>query len=112
MNLQVVPVMGQGPGDHHGSQVRASDPDIDHIGKGLSRISLSLPADDRLAKDLHLLTYGFYFPHYIFSIKEDGIGGRCPEGRMQDGTVLGFVDPVPGKITRDRLLQAAFRRKS
>ena len=79
----------QGSADHLGTQIRAADADIDHVGDALAGVTLPFTRTHGLAELAHFHQHAAYLWHDVFAIHVDGNVGLIAQSGMQNGTVFG-----------------------
>merc|ERR1711892_1386085 len=83
--------------DHERPKVRATNPNIDHISDGLSRVSLPLARDDLATELLHMGQHSIHIRHHVSSINLHGYITSVSKGNMEHSPVLSKVDPLPAE---------------
>ena len=97
MHLEAGLAIGlQSFGRHDGAEVRAADADVHHIGDGFPRVTLPGAAADRVAELAHLLQHAVHLGHHVLAVDLDGPVRTIAQSDVEDGAILGDVDPVAG----------------
>ncbi len=80
---------------HHRPEVRAADADIDHVTNGFTGVAFPLTASHAIGEIGRPVEHGVDLVHHVLAVHDDRSPSRRPEGHMQNGPVLGDIDPVP-----------------
>ena len=84
--------MPEGFVGHHGTEIGATDTDVDNIFDALASVALPLTTADSVGKYGHAVEDLVNLGNNIDPIDQDRGCARGPEGSMQNGTILGGVD--------------------
>ena len=77
---------------HHRAEVRAADPDVQHVPDRLAGVALPLPGPDPVREVRHPVQDLVDLPHHVGAVHDQRRGPRHPQRHVQDGPVLGHVD--------------------
>ena len=101
-------VMCQGLSDHDRTQIRTTNADVDHIGKGLSIAARDGPVNYALAKAFDLLDNSMNTRDDIFTIHTNVLIPRGTKGSVQHRSPFRGVDHRPAKVMTLRFVELAF----
>ena len=93
---------------HYRPQVGAADADVDHVTNTLAGVPLPFAASHPVGEVRHPVEHGMHLGHHVFAIHNDGRVSRCPQGRMQNRSLLGDVDLFSTKHGVDSFPQSKF----
>ena len=89
-----IAVMAQRLVGHHRPQIRPADADIDDVANPLAGMPQPAAAAHTIGKGGHLVEHGVYLRHDVLAIENDLFALRCAQRHVQDGAILGDVDPL------------------
>jgi hypothetical protein len=79
---------------HHRSEVGAPDTDVHDVSERLSGVALPLAGADSLRERSHALQGRVHLRDDVDPVDDQRAPARHPQGDVQDGAVLGRVDPI------------------
>ena len=101
MHAQARPHEGRERARGHGwTEIGPADPDVDDIGKGLSRRAAQGAVANLAGKGIKSVAGGENVWHHVATINHHGASGKVAQCHMQRRAVLGGVDLLAGKQRR------------
>ncbi len=101
-------VMCQGLRNHDRTQIRSTNADVDHIGKGLPTAACDGSVNHALAKAFDLLDNRMNTRDDIFTIHTNVLIPRGTKGSVQHRSPFRGVDHRPSKVMTHRFVELAF----
>jgi hypothetical protein len=92
-------------GHHHGPQIRAADPDIDHVPDGFARKALPGAGADAFGEVPHLVQNRPDLGHHVLAVDRDRGIAQIAQGRVEHGPVFGEIDLLAGEQVFPGLIQ-------
>ncbi len=96
---------------HHRPQVRAADPDVDHVADRPAGVAAPLPASDPLAEVAHPVEHPVDLLDHVDAVDDQRAIARHPQRNVKDRAVLGDVDPLAAEHRLAALGHAALLRQ-
>ena len=81
--------------DHAGTEIGPADADVDHVGDGFAGAAFPASRTHRLGEAAHHAEHPVHVRHHVVPVEQDWPVGTVAQGHVQDGPVLGHVDPRP-----------------
>jgi len=106
--VRVVPERLEG---HHRAEVRAPDPDVDHVADALSRVSLPRAPADPVREVRHAVEHLVDGRHDVLSVDADRGGPGGAQRDVEDRAILRHVDLPAREHGVDALAQARLGRQ-
>ena len=82
---------------HLRSEIGAADADVDDIADALAGMAFPGAGADLIGEGGHPVEDLVHFRHDILAVDQNFLIPLCPEGDVQDGAILGYVDLLAGK---------------
>ena len=93
---------------HYRAEIRATDADVDDIADRPIRVSVPAAAADCFGESRHAVENRAYLGHDIDAVDQNALVFRRPQGDMENGPLLGYVDFLTAEHRFDALGQTAF----
>ena len=87
-------------GNEHGPEMGAADADIDDMADRFSCSAATRTVAHRFGKGFKTRADGTYVGHDVPAVNRHGAVGQVTERDVQDGAVLGDIDPLTGEHGR------------
>ena len=85
-------------GDHHRTEVRTADTDVDNVLDGLAGVAQPLAAADEVGEVFHVLENRTNFGHHVLAIDADRIVTLVAQSCVEHGALFGGVNLFASKV--------------
>ena len=99
----VLPVGAKCFADHHRSEIRTSNPDVDDVGNGFASVALPRAATHVFGKASHLIENLIDKGHHVLAVYFNGPIAPIPQRDVEHRAALAEIDTLAAKHSLDEL---------